>query len=54
MDVEGVLNNEPRLAGNRGEVIPTIQQLEMQISGSVSRTCTVCEVGGNCDLGVRR
>jgi hypothetical protein len=38
MEVEGVLDEQARLAGYGGEIIATVQELEMQVSGPVSRS----------------
>jgi hypothetical protein len=42
MDVKRVLNEQAGGARHRGKVVTAVQKLEMQVSGPVSRTCTVC------------
>jgi hypothetical protein len=36
-----------------GEIVTTVEQLEVEVCGPERRTCTVCQVGGNCDLRLR-
>jgi hypothetical protein len=52
MDVEGILNQQAGLAGHGRKVVATIQELEMQVGGSVSRTRTVCQIRWNCDYPI--
>jgi hypothetical protein len=37
MDVEGVLDDHARLRGHGRKVVATVQELKMQISGSIPR-----------------